>query len=280
MKTLYYCFGGGLGHFTRFVAWCNTTGEKPLLLTNCPAATDKRLLPAGVSCLIPEKSVINKNGLREWLKKTIIEHRPARLIIDAFPGGIFGELCELPELDAVECVYLARILQLDKYLQRTGQFRLPRLDSIFELEKLKPEHQSFNRQLCSKISQIELIDPPARVVESTVRQLPAEFSLILHSGPENEVEELCRYAVETSEIKGSDTSFVVISSGSRPASCPSTAQHFNLWPADWLIARASSVFSGAGFNIIRQMKGTEKPHYVMPFQRALDDQFFRLACCR
>lgn len=279
MKTLYYCFGGGLGHFTRFVAWCNTTGEKPLLLTNCPAATDTRLLPAGVTCLMPENSVINRDGLREWLKNTVLEHRPVRLIIDAFPGGIFGELCELPELASVECIYLARILQLEKYLQRTGQFRLPQLSSIVELEKLRPEHQAFNRQLCSKISKIELIDPPARVVEHIARQLPAEFSLILHSGPDNEVEELCRYALETGEIKGSDNSFVVISPGSRPASCPATALHFNLWPADWLIARANSVFSAAGFNIIRQMKGIKKRHYVMPFQRALDDQFFRLACC-
>ena len=280
MKTLYYCFGGGLGHFTRFIAWCHTTDEKPLLLTNCPAATDSRLLPAGVECLMPEKSVINRNGLREWLKKTVLEQRPARLIIDAFPGGIFGELCDLPELDSIECVYLARILQLEKYLQRTGQLKLPQPGSILELEELKPEHQSFNRQLCSKISKIELIDPPARVAEQIARQLPAEFSLILHSGPDNEVEELCRYAVETSEIRGSETPFVVVSSGARPASCPSTALHFNLWPADWLIKRATAVFSGAGFNIIRQMKGSEKPHCVMPFNRALDDQFFRLACRR
>lgn len=280
MKTLYYCFGGGLGHFTRFVAWCHTTGERPLLLTNCPVATDSRLLPAGVACLVPEESAVNREGLRKWLKEILLEHRPERLVIDAFPGGIFGELCELPELDAIECVYLARVLQLEKYLQRTGQLKLPTISSIFELEKLKPEHQAFNRQLCSKISKIELIDPPARIVEHIARQLPADFSLILHSGPDNEVEELCRYAMDTSEIKGSAPDFVVVSSGKRPLECPATAVHFNLWPANWLIERSGSVFSGAGFNIIRQMQGAKKPHYAMPFTRALDDQFFRLASCR
>ncbi|HNS08989.1 MAG TPA: hypothetical protein PKN29_04765 [Candidatus Ozemobacteraceae bacterium] len=280
MKTLYYCFGGGLGHFTRFVAWCHTTGEKPVLLTNCPAATDSRLLPAGVTCLMPEQSAVNKDGLRAWLKEQLLEQRPDRLIIDAFPGGIFGELCEMPELGAIECVYLARILQLEKYLQRTDQLKLPTISSIFELEKLKPEHRDFNRQLCSKISKVELIDPPARMVEHIARQLPAEFSLILHSGPDNEVEELCRYAIETSEIRGSAPHFVVVSSGNRPAVCPPTAIHFNLWPAGWLIEKANSVFSGAGFNIIRQMQGTKKPHYVMPFARALDDQFFRFASSR
>lgn len=280
MKTLYYCFGGGLGHFTRFIAWCHTTGEKPLLLTNCPAATDSRLLPAGVACLTPEKSALTRDGLRAWLKETLFEHKPDRLIIDAFPGGIFGELCELHELDSIECVYLARILQLEKYLQRTGQYRLPKISSIFELERLKPEHQAFNAQLCSQISKIELLDPPAQVVEPIARQLPAEFSLIIHSGPVSEVEELCRYALETSEIRGCETPFVVVSSGERPSSCPPSALHFNLWPAGWLITRASSVFSGAGCNIIRQMRGSQKPHFAIPFARALDDQFFRLASCR
>ncbi len=278
MKTLYYCFGGGLGHFTRFVAWCHTTGEKPLLLTNCPAATDHQLLPDGVACLIPEKSTVNRDGLRRWLKRILVEHSPDRLIIDAFPGGIFGELCELPDLASIECVYLARVLQLEKYLQRTESLELPRISSIIELEKLKPEQEKFNQQLCDKISKIKLVDPPTQVVEQIARQLPAEFTLIIHSGPDNEVEELCRYAVETGELKGVANHFVVVSSGNRPSNCLPTTLHFNLWPADWLIERADAVFSGAGFNIIRQMQGQKKTHYAMPFERALDDQFFRLAC--
>ena len=280
MKTLYYCFGGGLGHFTRFVAWCHTTGEKPVLLTNCPAAADRLLLPADIECLMPADMQMSKDTLRGWLKKALLEQKPERLIIDAFPGGLFGELCELHELESVECVYLARVLQLEKYLQRTGRHRLPKISSIFELERLKPEHQAFNVQLCSKISKIKLIDPPAPVIEGIVRQLPAEFSLVLHSGPDNEVEELCRYAMETNELKGSETPLVVVSSTPRPTSCPPATLHFNLWPAGWLIERAASVFSGAGFNIIRQMQGNARPHYVMPFARALDDQFFRLSCCR
>ncbi len=55
MKTLYYCMGGGLGHITRFLAFCHTTGVNADLVTNSPAAAQGLIT-------LPKSSTFQKSG--------------------------------------------------------------------------------------------------------------------------------------------------------------------------------------------------------------------------
>lgn len=290
MKTLYYCFGGGLGHLTRFIAWCHTTSTQPMLLTNCEAAKTPGLLPEGVRYLMPEASdQADKSSLQKWLKENLRQEKPQQLIVDAFPGGILGELCGMPELAAIECTYLARILRLERYLPRLEQSALPHFARIFRLETLKNDHENFIQGLGGLISDIELFDPPepeSDMNRPDISHLPASgFDLIVHSGSEKEVLQLLRFALETAALRNRSSEVVLACPGPAPAPAPASAsailpagaQHINIYPAGTIIHRAGQVFSGAGFNIMRQMKHTNTPHHVLPFERALDDQFFRAA---
>ena len=79
----------------------------------------------------------NKEILRNWVRKQINETKPDRLIIDAFPGGILGELTDLSELSYIkEIEYIARILKTDVYKKRING-NLPKFSKIWQVEKEK-----------------------------------------------------------------------------------------------------------------------------------------------
>lgn len=287
MKTLYYCFGGGLGHLTRFVAWCHTTRTRPVLLTNCQLAATPGLLPSGVRCIMPA-AADRKNcaALRNWVSSILEFERPQQLIVDAFPAGILGELSGLPGLEEISCVYLARVLKLDQYRQRiekgTG---LPRFSSIVRLEKLTNDHEALLAELScetnniGQISNIRLIDPPCQPDENLSAALPGNFDLIIHAGSASEIRQLYQLATETAALEKRTTSLVLVTPGEKPSFLPDRAIHLRCYPATWVIEKAQCVFSAAGFNIMRQMSETCVRHEVMPFDRALDDQFYRAASC-
>ena len=280
MKTAYYCFGGGLGHLTRFIAWCHTTATQPLLLTNCAAAAIPGLLPAGVRCQMPAKDdQLNKATLQSWLARVIAAENPQQLIIDAFPGGILGELAGLPELAGRECLYLARILKLDAYLPRLAGAALPKFAQICRIEKLHAEHECWLQQLGNHITGLSLHDPPAPATASALLTgLPPNFELIVHSGSEAELRQLYHLLRETWLLEGTTGSVVVVSPGPRPTCLADDDLHLDCYPAGAVIERARRVFSAAGCNIMRQMAGQKIPHQVLPLPRALDDQFFRATC--
>lgn len=278
MTTAYYCFGGGLGHLTRFLAWCHTTGTRPLLLTNCAAAATPGLLPPGTRLMMPSPSEqLHRSALGKWLNKAFDVERPSQILIDAFPGGIIGELCDQPWLAQCDCIYLARILKLSSYLQRLAGSPLPRFTRIFKLEQLHPDHEMFLTGLSDNIDNISLSDPPddPEISARLIAGLPDAFELIVHSGCENELQQLYNLMHETWQIEAKNSKAIVVSPGARPDFISAEAIHLHCYPAGPIIKKASRVYSGAGFNIMRQMATSSIPHLTIPFKRALDDQFFR-----
>lgn len=280
MKTAYYCFGGGLGHLTRFLAWCHTTGTNPLLLTNCAAATTPGLLPTQIRVLMPSPSEQRtRDSLGRWLRATFEAERPDQLVVDAFPGGILGELSGQPWLTRCECIHLARILKLSSYLPRLAGNPLPRFTRIFKLEQLHPDHEMFLAGLGENIDNIKLADPPddPENAAGLVAGLPKTFELVVHSGSHEELQQLYDLMRETWQIEAIKPDGLVVSPGDRPTFISDEIRHLNCYPAGPLLKMASRVYSGAGFNIMRQMASSKVPHLTIPFVRALDDQFFRAA---
>ncbi|MDD3148522.1 MAG: hypothetical protein PHD82_14610, partial [Candidatus Riflebacteria bacterium] len=204
--------------------------------------------------------------------------RPQRLVIDSFPAGILGELQGLKELEGLHCIYLARILKIDRYLQRLDAgAKLPPISEVIRLEKLSDVHEDFLEKIGAPISYLQLIDPPCPPDPAISAVLPREFDLIIHSGNDDESLQLYRLAEETAALEKRSPDFVVITAGNRPGFLPAGVLHLHCYPATRVIDLAGCVFSAAGFNIMRQMALKNTRHEAMPMPRALDDQFFRAA---
>ncbi len=276
MTTAYYCMGGGLGHITRFTAFCRHFSLRPALLTNCEMIRSGRIEPEAGPVLLPDEAdSVDYDSFRIWVSNAISRCQPDRLIIDAFPGGILGELCELPALKNIECIYLARILDLPAYKDRL-QGALPEFSKIYRIERLSNEQQQWLQALNAPIEELTLPHPStASNPVYKITELPDNCWLIVHSGNADELEQLWLFARQTAEIERQTPAFAMVSPGSRPEFLPETVAHYDQYPADNLIAQCTRVFSAAGFNIMQQMQGSRKKHHVLPMPRALDDQFLR-----
>ncbi|GAB4272777.1 MAG: hypothetical protein Kow0029_11820 [Candidatus Rifleibacteriota bacterium] len=268
---LYYCLGGGFGHITRFLAFKYTFGVNPDLITACKALQDGFPALDDTRLHVPEEyDISSPEAFRGWITMLIDNLRPARFYIDTFPGGILGELTDLDALENVKLVYLARHIKWNKYLERiNGKF--PDFEEILILEELQPEHQVFINMSSARKLETELIDPDVPCISD----LPENFWLVIHSDPGEELKNLWHYACETAEIEKVKPAFIVVSAGKKPEFLPNDVLFINAYPAHGMFHKAEKVFSGAGFNMVRQMKKYRKKHHVLPFERALDDQFFR-----
>lgn len=268
---LYYCLGGGYGHLTRFLAFCHTFSLNPELITASADLIEKFPLPTEVKVHVPdEQAIADQESFSIWLEKLIVDRKPPLFFIDAFPGGILGELCNIKILEQVECVYLARLLKWQEYLRRiSGTF--PKFSKILRLEELSPEHEIFLKDCACPVKDVQLIDPPMEKISD----LPAGFWLVIHSNSGDELEQLWNYALDTARLQKASPFFVVVAPGSRPAYLPNDALHLDTYPATSLLKDAAKVISAAGFNICRQMQPYREKHLLMPFKRSLDDQFLR-----
>ena len=220
----------------------------------------------------------SKDELKNWVRKQINEITPDKLIIDAFPGGILGELTDLPELNQINQIeYIARILKTDIYQNRLNG-NLPKFTKIWQVEELGKEQSLLLDELAAanniQISKLKLIYPDSKADSSII--LPQNCWLIVHSGSDRELQELFNYAQDTAMLENISPNFVVIGQIQKPDFLPKEIPYFSIYPVTSLLKKASKVISGAGFNIMQQMSEKKEKHLVLPFERALDDQFLRV----
>lgn len=277
-KILYYGFGGGLGHITRFRAFCHTLNIKPILMTALKdVATGKLETPAEEVLLLPENCVSNKNNFRKWFHEKLTNVQLERILIDAFPGGILGELCDFPELNELKIEYISRILNLKAYKKRLNG-KLPRISKIWQVEPLGDEQLVWQKTLAAvNNAEIERLDLeyPSSDADAHI-ELPDHCWLIVHSGSAEELLELWEYANETAMLEGAHPCFAVVGQCVRPEFLPPEVPYYSVYPVTSLLEKAEKVVSAAGFNIMRQMRNMKEKHLVLPFKRALDEQGQRL----
>ena len=220
----------------------------------------------------------NKTDLKSWVSKQINKIKPDNLMIDAFPGGILGELTEIPELKEIQNIeYIARILKIDIYQKRITS-NLPNFSKIWQIEKLGKEQNDFLEKLSKAnnipITSLKLIYPSFEV-DSNI-DLPKNCWLIVHSGNQEELKSLYDYACDTTLLENASPNFAVVGQIPRPDFLPKHIPYYFVYPVTSLLEKAAKVISGAGFNIMQQMSNMKEKHIVLPFERALDDQFLRV----
>lgn len=179
----------------------------------------------------------------------VVRERPeGSLILDAFPAGLFGEI----EGGVVD--YVARYVRWDRYTLPPNP---PRIRRAYILEPLHPEQERYVRAQASEVVHLEqLIDPPALQAPPA---MPARYALVVHSQPD-ERGELLAYARDVCREEGIDA----------PILAP------DVYPATLIAPNATRIFTGGGFNAMRQFGGDPR-HRPLPFERRFDDQFGRVA---
>lgn len=260
-----YAQGGGLGHLTRIRAYLHTmhADEPATVLTTSPFAADPRVL--GPHRLMP---------LTGPLGAVLHELRPDTLVVDAFPGGINGELCAAAVPPGTRTVHLARLLRWDAYRQMLPPDEL-RFTHTWTVEEIDGEHRAHLERISETVAPLELSDPPAEAG----LDLAAGTWLISHAGPAAEIHELISYARECAILEGRRPR-LVLTAPSRPADLPADVRHIDPYPAWPLFARAERIVSAAGFNVVRQTSPWRARHRMLPFPRRWDDQFTRAARAR
>lgn len=238
MTTVIYAVGGGAGHRTRAQRVRDALRLDVRIVTNDD---------------VPAHLEHDLEAHRDWLRNLGTD----RILADAFPAGIRGELREL----ATPIDYVARLLQWHDYVRSAG---LPQhIGTTYIVEELTPEHDAWVRAHSDRV-----IELPLRIDHEEVAA--EEFWLLVHSGPAAEVEELIAYA---NELRGG--AHVVVSTFADVALPDGFTRATE--PAIALMPRARRIVSAAGFNVMLETEALHDRHIVMPFPRRFDDQFTRAA---
>ena len=270
MRIVYYAIGGGLGHLVRARAFLHTLNlsNDAVVLTASDYARDPRVVGDLEILRAPRELDREPAAFRDWLLCELDRLGPDCLCIDAFPAGILGELCDLPDT-GVELWHVARLLRWDDYRAQLGG-DCPYFQRVFRVEPLTPAHDAFLRTHSEGIEDLELVDPPGGPPIE-----PAEpFWLIVHSGPAAEVAELIAYADEIRRVENADVKLQVISANA-PEELPMGTRVIDVFPATPYFPAAQRIFSAAGFNVMRQTRAYRRKQSIFPMVRKLDDQMER-----
>lgn len=235
---LYYALGGGLGHLSRARKVLGDRDDA-VLLTASGHARDPRVTAGRPVIPVPRRLGHDRAAFRDWLRALLEDLDPDELLVDAFPGGVLGELCglELPNARLI-----ARRLRWDVYARRLDG-PLPRYAIVHALEPLgyDPPGPVQPLALPHAVPGAPLLDEP--------------HTLVVHAGPEAELQHLLTHARGTTLVLH--------------------PRHHDVYPAEPHLAHAEHIITGAGFNAMHETAPYRDRHTAIPFPRALDDQHAR-----
>ncbi len=275
---LYYGLGGGLGHITRAMAVLHTlrVREKVLMVSSMNTSAVE-FLPGKIQMVKPPASTHrDTRKLTAYIQQLIDEHRPSELIVDSFPLGIQGELKNIVYTGIR--TYLARLLVWDRYSKVTGnQFYI--FNQTFVLEPLHEDHRYIVDRISETLSPLELTDPPQNVPLPPIADLEQHW-LVLHSGPDEEVDDLITYAKQIRKIEQKQNPLLLVTPSATNKWAHQPVKHIRYYPAQNLMPHVDKIITACGFNTMRQANVYRNKHHFFPFARRFDDQYFRAALYR
>ena len=281
---LYYANGSGLGHLTRTLAVIHTLqlNQEPVLLFTASHHAEQIPLPKNVELVkIPEHFSQNIGAYQNWLCEQIEYNQVSEVYLDAFPCGIIGEWNNFPDYLKVDFYYVGRILNWQNY-EQVGINRPPNFKAAYMLENVDPKHKRFVQIHAQELLTLDLQYPSPilnqkekLIIDTLYSTVEKPIWLIVHSEPQEEVKQLCAYAIEISQIEGVDPFFVIVSQTKPFNSITNNILWLNLYPAYPLFANAHRIFSACGFNMMQQTEVFKDKHMFLPFKRRYDNQFLR-----
>ena len=277
---LYYAIGGGLGHLTRTRAVIHTLGlgADVRVMTASALARDPRVLAPALPVAVRPELAGDRPSYNRWLRAVVERLAPEAIYIDAFPGGIVGELCDFPFPTSAPIFHVARLLRWEPYAARLAG-KAPRFERVYRVEELAPPHERFLAEHASEVTTIDLVDPPSHldpITADRLRAIAAGAPLwgILHSGPVDEVRALLGYADQLAAEESIEPQIILITQ-SPPPDLPPRIITLDLYPAEPLLPMLARIITGCGFNAMRQAAPFRERHRWLPFARPFDDQELR-----
>ena len=261
---LYYALGGGLGHLTRGrrVLEALDLTRNAAFVTASPYAADVRITGGIPVIAVPDSLARDREAHRAWLREVVRD--ADRLIVDAFPCGIQGELHELDmSMDLV-----ARRLRWSEY-RRVNDVPLPRFDTVWCVEALEPEQEQELRMHSARMEPLELC-----VTETVAHESSESYWLVVHSGPDDEVRELVAYTAELRRLADVEPERVLVATRCAMM-LPEGFERIDAVPVVSLFPAAARIITAAGFNVMLETRPWREKHHVLPFARAFDDQYYR-----
>lgn len=280
---LYYAIGGGWGHITRasaFMAQLSIPPENCLIISPYHSSETPIQKSDNQFLQVPNHLGQQPRAYHKWLSELIEKYKIQEVFLDSFPLGIVGEWVPFLHYPDLTFHYIARLLRWGLY---ASQFLTtpPSFQTTWILEKLKPDQLSFIQASSVAMEEISLQYPQSEQslplsLESYL-QATSQLWLIVHSGPEKEIEALLHYARRQSHLEKKNPQFLVINPGIPPPILREEVFWENFYPARALYPRVDRIFTAAGFNCIQETRPFAHKHQCLPFSRKYDDQFFRWA---
>lgn len=273
---LYYAVGGGLGHLVRARAFLHTLGLEgdAALFTASRFADDPRVTGGLPVVRVPASLDGDAAGLRALLLGTLADLAIDRLVVDAFPAGLLGELAGFVPPPGLAMEHVARLLRWEQYLY-DASYRLPPFDVSWTVEELHCGHFRAIQSASREVRSLALVDPPAPPPPPVEKP----YALVVHSGPDEETLDLVAAARELLRADASPAR-LLLASPSRPAALDAAVDHLDAFPATGLFADAERIVIAAGFNAVRQTEPFREKRFLVPYPRRFDDQFARAAASR
>jgi len=278
---LFYTLGGGLGHLTRVLAFINTQcmdSSQCVILSSQEIA--HAIFPDSPCIILPNHLKDSPKKLFEAIMEIIVFHKIRIVFMDTFPNGIIGEWSFLQN-HKFEINYIARLLNWNNYKPLTEGHKI-NFQKTYIIEPLSEPHNNFITQH-SKSVQTFTIDypkvPEDKEIVQKLLSIRKPMWLIAHSYPVDEVLQLYDYAQDLAKVQNKNYSFVIISS-SPIEGISSQVLQLNIFPAYPFFIYADRIFTGCGFNSMKQTETIKEKHSFIPFPRRFDDQFQRASIRR
>lgn len=295
---IYYAPGGGLGHLSRALKVLGfIKAQQALVITSpLPLAVDT-LLPKGIQHISLPTRLQSRAELSAWLKQLLAslnKQQACRLmLIDAFPGGIWGELGDIPLHGKL--VYIARLLNWNVYRQRVAH--IPRFQQIWFCEWPTPEQeQALSNQTGQRFWLPLLGEDKSQDATPNGLEKPKQ-TLVIHSGSLAEQALLLEHATKAGEeidiiappCPSADAGFNNKPLDGKPLD-KSALSNFNncnnkehkpgltrlqLYPASDIGWQYQRVICGGGFNLVSEYILHPGALFI-PLTRALDLQRLRI----
>lgn len=283
--NLYYAVGGGLGHFSRAIAFIHThpglsvrntvvmVADRDMYSLAVHHFLDKRWADLKV-VKIPTRLFQDQNGLRHWLSEWLDQSQPEVAYLDTFHAGISGEWNGLAGKAGRIC-YIGRYLNWEAYPHQADII----FDHAYQLEYWHSGQCNWLRQSSQSVTAFSLRYPKASVTEALQQKIRewqqnrGEVWAVIHSEPKGETEALLNYARDQAALEDKNPLYLLCSSQASEAA--PDVHLLRLFPAYGLFPWVDRIVTACGFNLMQQSSGFRRKHLCMPFPRRYDDQFLR-----
>nr|WP_320189845.1 hypothetical protein [uncultured Desulfobacter sp.] len=281
--VLFVAPGAGFGHLVRAGALALALQEKQVV----SAIVSSSFWAQGFSQITGQDVIfVPPEHWKKDISGLVNRLNPRLLVLDSFPLGFRGE--SLGGWKGCPVVYLARHLKFEAYCHRLsslGGGEYPPDMTAIIIEDLEACHQDWLEKntrdqvrLCGRIRFPESLINAPEIPKTLASLLDNEIvHLVVHSGPEHEVNQLIEQAKTEIRTAGKGKTAVINPFLAGRDDVPAS---FDYFPASLLYTKAYRVYSGAGYNAVAEGGGQTEKHIVVPFERHYDDQSWRAGDAR